>query len=172
MPLPLRFLARLEFFLIASIMLSMVALYTGAIAVREFFPEQARNVAFVDEAARYLMVWMVFLALGLALAQGKQIAMSAFRDMFPVSIATWLRRLIDFTGLAFSLYVCWIGYEISQLVYASGQRSPTLGVSAGLLYASMPIGFGLLALRYGLSLFGVIDRWDTSETGPIETQGH
>lgn len=172
MPLPLRILARLEFFLIASIMLSMVVLYTGAIAVREFFPAQARNVAFVDEAARYLMVWMVFLALGLALAQGKQIAMSAFRDQFPVWISTWLRRLIDLTGLAFSLYVCWIGYEISQLVFASGQRSPTLGISAGFLYTSMPIGFGLLALRYGLSLFGMIDRWSASETTATATQGH
>ncbi len=172
MPLPLRILARLEFFLIASIMLSMVALYTGAIAVREFFPDQARNVAFVDEAARYLMVWMVFLALGLALAQGKQIAMSAFRDQFPARVAIWLRRLIDFTGLAFSLYVCWIGYDISRLVFASGQLSPTLGISAGFLYASMPIGFGLLALRYGLSLFGVIDRWNASENGPSEQKGH
>jgi TRAP-type C4-dicarboxylate transport system permease small subunit len=170
-PLPLKILSRLEFILIASIMLMMVGLYTGAIAVREFFPAQARNVAFVDEAARYLMVWMVFLALGLALAQGKQIAMTAFQDRMPATVLFWLRKLIDLTGLAFSLYICWIGWEISQMVFATGQRSPTLGISAGFLYASMPIGFGLLALRYALSLFGVIDRWNASEAD-TNAQGH
>jgi TRAP-type C4-dicarboxylate transport system permease small subunit len=170
-PLPLKILSRLEFILIATIMLLMVVLYTGAIAVREFFPAQARNVAFVDEAARYLMVWMVFLALGLALAQGKQIAMTAFQGRFPDVALYWLRKLIDLTGLAFALYVCWIGFQITQMVFATGQRSPTLGISAGFLYASMPIGFGLLALRYGLSLVGVIDRWTANEDD-ANLQGH
>ncbi len=167
----LRFLERLEFFLIATIMLLMVALYTGAIAVREFVPAQARNVAFVDEAARYLMVWMVFLALGLALTQGKQIAMSAFRDRFPPAIVLWLRRAIDLTGLAFAAYVAWIGLDITQMVAATGQRSPTLGISAAFLYAAMPIGFALLALRYGLSLFGLIDRWTQADETALAERG-
>ena len=171
MPLPLRILSRLDFILIATIMLLMVVLYTGAIALREVFPAQARNVAFVDEAARYLMVWMGFLALGLALAQGKQIAMTAFQGRMPQGVLYWLRKLIDLTGLAFALYVCWIGLQISQMVFATGQRSPTLGISAGFLYASMPIGFGLLALRYALSLIGVIDRWTANED-EANLQGH
>lgn len=166
----LRALDRLEFFLSATIMLIMVALYCSAIVVREFAPSYASQVAFVDEATRYFMVWMVFVALGLALARGRHIAMNVFQERMPDRFLRLLRKLIDLVGLGFALYVAWIGFDIARQVAATGQVSPTLGISTGILYASMPIGFGLLALRYGLSLFGVIDRWRADDDASLE--GH
>ncbi|HET8728984.1 MAG TPA: TRAP transporter small permease [Alphaproteobacteria bacterium] len=161
-----RLLDALERTLLAAIMMSMVVLYCGAIAVREMFPSLASSVAWVDEATRYLLVWMVFLGLGLALARGKQVAMSAFLDRMPDGPRRLVRSVIDLVGLVFSLYVVWVGVEITQLVAASGQRSPTLGISAAFLYATLPVGFALIALRYGASLFGLIDRWSVAEHTP------
>ena len=50
-----------------------------------------------------------------------------------------------------------------RFVLNTGQSSPTLGVPIGLVYLAPVIGFLLLALRYGLSLFGVIDRFAAQE---------
>lgn len=166
----LRVLDRLEFFLSATIMLIMVGLYCGAILVREIAPSYASQVAFVDEATRYFMVWMVFVALGLALARGRHIAMNVFQERFPEAFLRALRKLIDLVGFGFAAYVAWIGFDIAMRVTATGQVSPTLGISTGILYASMPVGFGLLALRYGLSLFGVIDRFRPDADASLE--GH
>ena len=95
------------------------------------------------------MVWMVFLGLGLALARGKHIAMTSYLDRFPDRARRMVRRAIDLVGLLFSLYIVWFGMDITRLVLASGQTSPTLGVSNAILYLSLPVGFALLcrALR-------------------------
>lgn len=150
--------ARLEEFMLAVIFLSMVVLYSGAVLAREISIELARRTEWVDEATRYLMVWMVFLGLGLALARGKHIAMSSYLERFPDGPRRLTRRVIDVVGLTFCLYIAWFGWAITAQVWASNQISPTLGISNAILYLSLPAGFLLLALRYLASLVGVIDR--------------
>ena len=149
---------KIEDWLLATIMMGMVALYAGSIVIRELVPAWSRNVAWVDEGTRYLMVWLVFLALGVALQRGRQIAMTSFVDPLPPAVRTWIGRIIDLIGLVFCLYIVWVGTQMTGIVSATGQRSPTLGISAAWLYAALPVGFLLLAVRYGLSLFGAIDR--------------
>ncbi len=160
MSIGLRWLARLEQALLGTILLVMVVFYSGAVLLREVSPDLAQNIAWVDEATRYLLVWMIFLGLGIALQRGKHIAMAAYLDRLGPGLQQVLRKCIDIAGLAFCLYVAWIGIEITRLIFATGQRSPTLGISAGLLYLALPVGFALLALRYAASLFGLLDeRW-------------
>jgi C4-dicarboxylate transporter DctQ subunit len=163
LPRALGLLASLERTALALLMLVMVGLIVMGVLVRELMPDLARNVAWVDEGARYIMVWMVFLSLGLALAEGRQIAMTSFIERMSPAIRLWLGRAIDLTGLALALFVAWVGFDMAQSVARTGQISPTLRVPAALLYYALPVGFLLLALRYALSLFGLIDRW--SKTG-------
>lgn len=145
----------------------MLAIYALSILVREITPDLARNVAWAEEATRYLLVWLVFLALGLALAEGRQIAMNTFLLGFPDRVRLILQKIIDATGLLFCAYITWVGSGLAQMVANTGQLSPTLGISAGWLYLALPVGFLLLALRYGLSLFGVIDRWSRAAEAQI-----
>ena len=84
-------------------MIAMVVLYSGSVLMREVSTELARRTDWVDEATRYLMVWMVFLGLGLALARGKHIAMTSYLDRFPDGVQRLLLRAIDLVGLTFSL---------------------------------------------------------------------
>lgn len=151
-------LARLEQILLAAVILLMVVLFSGAVLAREVSIELARRIEWVDEATRYLMVWMVFLGLGLALARGKHVAMTSFLMHLPERARRLVRRVIDTVGLVFCLYVAWFGAEITLLVLDSGQTSPTLGISNAILYLALPVGFVLLALRYAASLFGLLDR--------------
>lgn len=154
----LELLARLEEVLLAAIILLMVVFYSGAVLVREVSIELARRTEWIDEATRYLMVWMVFLGLGLALARGKHVAMTSYLERFSPGLRRWVRRTIDAIGVAFCLYVAWFGVDITLQVLGSGQASPTLGISNAILYLALPVGFFLLALRYAASLVGLFDR--------------
>jgi len=156
-------LASFERIALAVLMLAMVGLTVMGVLVRELVPTYARNVAWVDEGARYIMVWMVFLSLGLALAEGRQIAMTSFLERMRPDLQLWIGRAIDLTGLALALFVAWYGFEMAQNVARTGQFSPTLRIPAAIIYYALPAGFLLLALRYALSLFGLIDR--RSNTG-------
>jgi len=89
---------------------------------------------------------------GLALERGRHIAMSAFLERMRGPAKVWIIGAINLVGLLFSLYIAKIGMDISLFVYRSGQVSPTLNISMSWLYGVVPVGFALLALRYGLEL--------------------
>ena len=155
----MQYLRRIERFVIVGLFLGMVALFFGNIVVREVFPAFASHMAWTEEAVRRMNTVMVFLALGLTLETGRHIAVDTFRDRLPRSLRLPLLKLIDLTGLIFSLYMSWLAWGLSIFVFGTGQRSPTLGMEIGWLYLAPMIGFLLLALRYFLSLIGRLDRF-------------
>jgi C4-dicarboxylate transporter DctQ subunit len=143
---------RLEGATIAALMLAMSAAYALNVAGRELATAYAAQFAWIDEACLYALAWVVFLGVGLALERGRQIAMHGLIARFAPRLRRGVKLAIDFTGLVFSLYIAKLSLDITVLVVKSGQVSPTLDISAGWLYAAMPVGFVLLALRYALEL--------------------
>ncbi len=138
--------------------LAMVTLYFTSVVTREIGGTFASRFAWVEEAVRLMNLFLVFLALGLALERGKHVSIDLLQDRLPAALRSWLGRLIDVVGISFSLYLAWLGVTMVRFVLATNQVSPTLQVPMGWIYTAPVIGFSLLALRYALSLFGVIDR--------------
>jgi C4-dicarboxylate transporter, DctQ subunit len=133
-------------------MILMAATYALNVAVRELAPTQAARFAWIEEACLFALAWVVFLGLGLALERGRHIAMTSLIERLARRTRRGIKLAIDLVGLVFSLYIAKLALDITLLVVRSGQSSPTLDVSMGWLYAAMPAGFALLALRYLLEL--------------------
>ena len=131
-------------------MILMAALYAFNVAVRELAPTQAARFAWIEEACLFALAWVVFLGLGLALERGRHIAMTSLLERLAARPRRTVRLAIDLVGACFSLYVAKLALDITLFVVRSGQTSPTLDISMGWLYAAMPLGFVLLALRYAL----------------------
>lgn len=148
----------IERVLIISINLIMVGLYTFNVLVRETVPQYASTFAWIDEATRLLMVWAVFLALGLALERGRQVAVTTLFEKMPELPRKIVGALINLTGMVFSCYLIWMGISLVKFVMRTGQLSPTLGLPMYWLYIAPTVGFGLLALRYLLELLNINDR--------------
>lgn len=157
------YLRRIERFVIVALFLGMVALFFANVVIREVFPAYASQMAWSEEAVRRANTVMVFLSLGLTLEAGRHIAVDTFRDRLPDALRTPLLKLIDITGLVFSLYMSWLAWGLSMFVLGTGQRSPTLGVEIGWLYLAPMVGFLLLALRYALSLTGRLERFTKTD---------
>lgn len=144
--------------LIVCLFLAMVTLYGFNVAVREIVPSFASEVAWIDELTRFLMIWVVFLALGVALERGRHVAITTFYLKLSGIPRRLARFLIDAVGFVFSIYLVWLSIEITRFVMQTGQESPTLNVPIFWIYVAPAIGFGLLALRFGLELIGVQNR--------------
>lgn len=155
----LNILRRVERAALAALFLSMVGLYFVNIAVRISGSDYATKLFWIDEAVRLLMLFLVFLALGLALEQGRHVGVFTWRDRIAASTRLPLRRLIDVAGLVFSAWMAWLALRMTLFVIGSAQIIPSLGISAGWLYVAPAIGFATLALRFALSLSGLIDRF-------------
>lgn len=145
------------------IFLAMVGLYFVNVVVRASGSPLASDLAWIEEAVRLLNLFLVFLAIGYALEKGRHVAVDTWRDRIAAATGLPLNRLIDAVGLVFSLYLVWLGWKMTVFVFGTGQRSPTLGLEMGWIYVAPTLGFGLLALRFLLSLIGWLDRRSSPE---------
>lgn len=141
-----------------TIFLSMVVLFFVNVLVRTFAPQHASDLAWIEEAVRLLNIFLVFSGLGLALERGRHVSIDSLREKLPLSLRKALYRCIDMVGLLASLYLAWLSFKLVRFVLATGQRSPTLDIPMGWIYAAPLGGFLLLALRYALSLIEMINR--------------
>jgi C4-dicarboxylate transporter DctQ subunit len=144
---------------LGAIMLAMSFAYTFNVAVRELAPSLAPKLAWIEELCLFGLVWMIFLSLALALEGGRHISMRMVLTRLPPASQRAAKLVINLAGLVFSAYLAKIGYDITVFVANSGQRSPTLDISMLWLYIVMPVGFGLLALRYLIELVTPADRY-------------
>jgi len=155
----LNLLRRLERSFLVAVFLAMVALFFLNVVAREISDPLASRLGWIEEAVRLMNIFLVFGALGLALERGRHVGIDTFRNALPDRYRWPVLKLTDLCGLCFSLYLAYLGWGLVRFVLASGQRSPTLDLPMGWIYAAPVVGFALLALRFGLSLFGVIDRF-------------
>jgi C4-dicarboxylate transporter, DctQ subunit len=145
-------LRRLERGIVAALMILMALAYAFNVVVRELASTHAAKFAWIEEACLFSLAWVVFLGLGLALERGRHIAMTSLLERLAPGLRRGVKLAIDLTGLVFSLYIAKLGLDITLFVVRSGQLSPTLDITMAWLYATMPMGFALLALRYALEL--------------------
>jgi C4-dicarboxylate transporter, DctQ subunit len=155
----MRALRGVEGVVLGAIMLAMSFAYAFNVAVRELVPTLAPQFAWIEELCLFGLVWMIFLGLALGLEGGRHIGMRMVLTRMPPMRQRAAKIVINLCGLIFSAYLAKIGVDITIFVANSGQRSPTLDISMSWLYVVMPIGFGLLALRYLLELVTAADRF-------------
>lgn len=148
---------------IVAIFLIMVALYFLNVVGRQFGGSMASSLAWIEEAVRLMSLFLVFLAIGLALEKGRHVGVHTWRDRIAAKTRLPVRRIIDAVGVIFSLYLAWLGYQMTIFVHSMGQISPTLNMPIFWMYLAPTAGFMLLALRYGLSFFGLIDRYSAQD---------
>jgi len=153
----------LERFMIVFFTISMIGLYGLNVFVREITPQYASSFAWIDEASRLLMVWVVFLSIGLAFDKGRHIAMTTFINQLKNIYFVYIGKIIDFSGFIFSSYCIWLAFNITVFVFNTGQISPTLNMPMYVLYVAPTIGFTLLSIRYFLSLINFNNRFNISK---------
>ena len=169
----LTLLRRAERVFLVSVFLGMVALFALNVLGREIGGEVSSRLTWIEEAVRLLNIFLVFGALGLALERGRHVGIDTLRRRLPNGAQRSLEKVIDAVGCVASLYLAWLALGLTQFVLQTGQRSPTLDIPMGWIYAAPILGFCLLALRYALSFVGVIDRFSqtpgashSTEVGP------
>lgn len=121
------------------VMLAAMAVMVFANVALRFLTDH--SILWVEEASRYLMIWLTFLGSGLVLRYGGHIGIDALQERLP-ALAPYIRLLVFLLLLGFFGFMVWIGTRYAMLTW--GQTTPVLQVPVGLVYAAMPAGFALL----------------------------
>ena len=102
-------------------------------------------LSWTEEVARYLMVWMGFLAIGLALREGNHVAVEFLVDKVSAGPRRVVFVIIRLLSLFFLLSV--IGAGAVLVFRVRSQSTPVLGISMMWPYLAVPLGCLLTALE-------------------------
>jgi TRAP-type transport system small permease protein len=117
------------------------------------------SVGWAEEIASFLMIWVTFLGAGLALREGRHVAIDLLQDRLPDSARSRLRLALALVILAFLALLTWLGVQFVLF----GWRSVTFvtQIPRGIPYLAVPIGCAMFALHLLLILPRFVSRdWD------------
>jgi len=128
-------LVRVNQWLVVALMGSMAALVFVNVVSRYLF---GYSLIWVEEFTQYEMVFVTYLGAGLALREGRHVAVDTIQDLLPARLRTWLRSLIALAMAIFLAVLCVLGVQMT--VFTWDQETPVMTIPAGLPYLAVPIG--------------------------------
>ncbi|MBE0465343.1 MAG: TRAP transporter small permease [Halomonadaceae bacterium] len=120
-------------------MAALIGVITLQIVSRVLFTA----VGWTEEVARFLLIWITFLAGTLAFQRGHHIAVTFAVDALPARLRQVARILAVMAVIAFMITLVVIGYRYMQV--QSFQKSASLRVPMSYVYAVMPISAAIMA---------------------------
>ncbi|TVP52233.1 MAG: TRAP transporter small permease [Halomonas sp.] len=120
-------------------MAALIGVITLQIVSRVLFTA----VGWTEEVARFLLVWITFLAGTLAFQRGRHIAVTFAVDALPTRLRQLARLAALMIMLAFMITLIVIGYRYMQV--QSFQKSASLRLSMTYVYAVIPISAAIMA---------------------------
>lgn len=128
--------------LIIALMAVMATLVFVNVVSRYVFNH---SIIWVEELTQYQMIWITYLGAGLALREGRHVAVDTLQDLLPQAARQALRTLVAAAIAAFMLAVTVLGVQITLFTW--NQETPVLNIPAGVPYLGVPIGAAMCLLH-------------------------
>ncbi|WP_418320210.1 TRAP transporter small permease [Piscinibacter sakaiensis] len=105
-------------------------------------------ITFMEEAARYLMIWVALLAVSSCIPRREHIGVQVLFERLPAAIRRHLLLLLDLLGIVFFLFLAFYGVGLVE----RGAKTFTMisGMSKALPFAAVPVGATLAAIQLAL----------------------
>ena len=101
------------------------------------------SIIWTEEVSQYLMIWIAYLGAGLALREGRHVAVEMLQDRLPTALGRRLRIAVGGLVLIFLGVVTVLGFQFAVFVW--NQETPVLNISLGIPSLAIPIGALLFA---------------------------
>ena len=103
--------------------------------------------AWVEEVARHLMILSAFCGAGLALREGRLVAISSIADLLPDPMSRLLRWVIVAVMFGVMATMLWLGIRFVE--FGWNKETMSTGIPRGIPYLAIPIGCALFLVHLG-----------------------
>jgi TRAP-type C4-dicarboxylate transport system permease small subunit len=119
----------------------------GGIVFLQFFTRYVLNdsVAWTEEIARYLLMWVTFVGAAVAMRRRVHIAVEVLLNFMPPRVVRILNFLIDAITLGFTSLLCWYAVTIYERMKI--QKMTVIDWPMSYVYAGVGLGCFLLLYR-------------------------
>ena len=142
-------LGKIEDWLLAILVLILVALAGAQIILRNFFDT---GLSWADPLLRALVLWTGMLGALAAVRDDKHIALDVLQRFLTARMQQASRVLTLGFAAAICAAMAWFSIDLVKIDLASGSNA-FAGVPSWLIESILPAGFGLMALRFALRAF-------------------
>jgi len=130
------------------------------------------SIPWAEEAARYLMIWSVFLGIAAAAKKNSHFAVEVLFLLTPKGFHKFIRTFIMIMVVFFNVTVSVLAIQFVMRLQKIKQVSPSLGIPMWVMYSAIPIGCFLMAVRtiqYFVNNFRAT--WDPEEAAMEQAVG-
>jgi TRAP-type C4-dicarboxylate transport system permease small subunit len=130
--------------------LAVICFWSMAVIVfLQFFTRYVLNnsLAWTEEIARYLLMWVTFIGSAVAMRRGTHIAVEVAHMFLPAPAVRVLNFLIDVTVLCFLALLCWFGIAITERMHI--QTMTVIEWPMSIVYGGITFGCFLMLWRGG-----------------------
>ncbi len=92
---------------IGAMMVTMFALVFTNVVTRYGF---GFSIAWAEEVSGFLMIWITYIGAGLALRQGRHVAIELFQDMLPPRMCRAVRTVLGMGIVGFFAFLAYLGF--------------------------------------------------------------
>lgn len=103
------------------------------------------SIIWVEELTQYQMIWIAYLGAGLALREGRHVAVDTLQDLLPARVRRFVRLLIWSAIAAFLVTLTILGLQIAAFTW--NQETPVMNIPTGIPYLAIPIGAAVFLLH-------------------------
>jgi len=128
--------------IIQPVVFAGMAALIGVITLQIISRVMFSAVGWTEEVARFLLVWITFMAATLAFQRGRHIAVTFAVDALPRRLRQAARIAATLAVLAFMVALVVIGYRYMQV--QSFQNSASLRLSMTYVYAVIPLSAAVM----------------------------
>ena len=127
------------------------------------------SIGWAEEVSSFLMIWITYLGAGLALREGRHVAIDIFQDMLPDRWRHYARAGIAILILLFFGFLTF--YGIQFVIFGWSKETMVTQIPRGIPYLAIPIGAAMFALHLIFMFRAFVEkRWqdidDESEAEP------
>ena len=146
-----RYLHRLEDTLLVFSLLSMLLIALGQIVLRNGFDS---GVLWAESFSRILVLWVAMLGAMVATRENNHISIDAVSRYLPSHWQNYLATLTSIFAAAICAIVSWYSFEFVRFEYED-QTLAFASVPNWACQSILPIGFGVMSLRFVLQMMKV-----------------
>lgn len=133
-----------EYILIALYSIVLPLLFINII-MRYFF---SNAIPWSEELARYIFLWLIWIGASYGVKKAKHIRIDIIFNKISKNASYQLENIITIICICFCMFLVFKGSELTSNIFSLGQLSPALRVAMGYPYLSVPVGSGLMVIRY------------------------
>lgn len=147
-----------EKFLVLNLLISSLIVFLNVV-LRYCF---SASLAWVDEAARYMFIWLIWIGADYTLANRKHLRIDILSSRLQGKSRICLELLVMAVWCGFCVFLGWQGVKLVRVVVEQQQLSTAMQISMGWAYLCIPLSGIFMAIRLAFDILHIL------RTGELE----